>query len=968
MTPAFPSEELANQVRALRALAGELLTDRTLADDAVQDACAMALERPPRSAASLPTWLRTVVRRCALDLGRSERRRRQREQAAAKAEAEMPIDSAQQLELQHDLLAAVRELDEAHRTAIWLRFFEDRTPSAIALQLSVPVKTVKTRLSRALQLLRQKLDARHGDDRRAWLLPLGTFVARPNAVPMSRVAPKLLPKLSAMLTGAMAMMAKGKILAAAAVLVAAGAWAFWPGDGAPGAGPRQTSTAGAPVAAQSALDRQADAELKADAMQREAIAAPSATGRGDLVVRLLYGDDHSPAADVMVTAFRKNEIPRNASAPSVDSKRQRTNAEGIARFSSLRAGRTGLIADRGHWFENAHVTAGKETEVEFVMPVGVTITGIVVSATGVPVAGAEVELESSRVATTDEHGRFTVRGAAPQCSIGARAVGHGASKTKKLLEHDGRDEVRLELGSAGGIVEGIALDPDGRALANIRVDIGRYEWGNSQLGDDPPRPAHPRTDADGRFRATGIPLGEQPLTALGRGMVPWSGKCQVTADVTAVVQVAFARGNTLRGTLRDADGHPFGDVLINARAGELDWDEVINPDGTFEIEGLPGGEIEVKVDAEGAGEASARVQMVPGGAVTKCELMLVCGLVLKGRVRDELGQLLPRVNVSWTSAPNLLTSAPKTEGYTYTDKDGAFTIANVPEGKLAISIGGEAILDAHFEDLDPSAGELNLRAQRRAPKTVYIAGTVLDPDGRPAVARAFASCGGSRDWAEKATDASGYFELGPLTPGDWYLRVGSRSFPRIAFERRELVANTRWDVGTIRLEVGGDVRVEVVEGDTEGAWFSIQDGKQRWFRLDSEHGKGTSEPLPVGSYRLFADGKTLAAQSMPFEIRAGETTRVDVRMHKGVRQQFDIALPEKIEPPWGSLRIFRGADVVRNEGASREEGKPCTVEVCLEPGDYTVAVKFGELEGSATFTVGEREGEPVRIVVQQPRK
>jgi hypothetical protein len=198
--------------------------------------------------------------------------------------------------------------------------------------------------------------------------------------------------------------------------------------------------------------------------------------------------------------------------------------------------------------------------------------------------------------------------------------------------------------------------------------------------------------------------------------------------------------------------------------------------------------------------------------------------------------------------------------------------------------------------------------------------------------------------------------------------VETRSFPRVSLERRTVDANTRWDIGTVRLAVGGDVVVEVVHGDGEGAGFSIVDGKQRWFALHAQNGKVTSEPLPVGSYRLFVDGKTQAAQSMPFEIRAGETTKVDVRMHTGVRQQFDIALPEKIEPPWGSLCIFRGADVVKNAGASREEGKPCTAEVCLEPGDYTVAARFGELEGSATFTVGEREGEPVRITVAQPRK
>jgi len=736
---------------------------------------------------------------------------------------------------------------------------------------------------------------------------------------------------------------------------------FWPtSDLQPDAASGESARSGAgAVPATSGVGTTSE-RAQSETAQREALTTPGAVGRGDLVVRLRYGDDRSPAADVMVTAFRKNEIPRSSSAPSVDAKRRRTDAEGIARFPSMRAGRTGLIADRGHWYEKAYVVAGKETEVEFVMPVGVTITGIVVSALGVPVPGADVELESSVVATTDGNGRFTVRAAADYYSIGARALGHGASKAQQLMPHDGKAEVRLELGAAGGIVEGQALDPDGKPLANVRVDIGRYEGSASWVGDAPPRPARPRTDAEGRFRAIGIPLGEQSLRARASGLVPWSGTCQVTADMPAVVEIAFARGNTLRGTLRDADGRPWGDVLISAEQGKLDWDEVIDPDGTFEIAGLPDGEIDVKVDAEAKGKAQTRVQMLPGGVVTTCELTLVCGFVARGKVRDEAGHGMPSVNVRWSPSPN-------GQGYTFTDQEGAFAIANVPEGKLTIRLDGDEIADAHFEDLDPHAVELDLRVKRRAAKTVYIAGLVLDPDGRPAAARAWASGGGSSDIVEKSTDSAGYFEIGPVSPGEWHLSVESRSWPQVSFERRRLEANARWDVGTVRLAAGGDIRVEVVEGSAEGAWFSI-DGAQRSFSLHVQNGAGTSEMLPVGSYRLFAAGKTQAAQSLPFEIRAGETTQVSVRLRAGVRQRFDIELPAKIERPWGSLRILRGADRVANAWAGREEGKPCTAETCLEPGNYTVVAKFGESEGSATFTVGEREGEAVRIAVPRPQK
>ena len=916
-------------------------------DDLAQSAWVRALQAQPPRSNPRAFWAQ-ILRRLAANRSRSAQRREAHERAWSLPEAgPTPQDVAEREEARQRVVSAVLALDAPFRQVILLRFYEDLPPRAIARRLGVPAATVRTRLSRALDKLRTRLDADERG-RRAWAAPLVAWLGVA-AVPLGVIVMK-------------------KVLAAAAVLAAAGLlYLLWPTNSTPqesAAAARPAPTGVTPVAAAGAAAK--PEEAVGEPTQREVQATPAATGRGDLVVRLLYGDDRSPAADVEVIAFRKNEVPRNASAPSADSKARRTDAKGIARFPSMRAGRTGLVADRGHWFENAHVVAGKETEVEFVMPVGVTITGIVVSALGVPVAGAEVALESRVVATTDGQGRFTVRGAAGYYAIGARAVGHGPSKAQKLIAHDGRAEVRLELGPAGGIVDGVVLDPDGKPLADLRVTIGQWEGGPSMTGDAPPRPAGVRTDAEGRFHAIGIAPGEQTVKARARGLIPWSGKCQVTADVPTAVTIAFARGNTLRGTLRDADDRPFGDVLISARAGkladDLDWDEVINPDGTFEIEGLPDGELDVKVDAEGKGEAQARVQMGPGGTVTTCELKLECGFVAKGKVRDEAGQPLPRVNVRWELP------APKYQGYTFTDQDGAFTIPNVPEGKLTISIDGDAIVDARFENVDLRAGEIDLRAQRRAPKTVYIAGTVLDPDGRPAAARAWVSGGGSNDIIERAADAAGYFEIGPVPPGEWVLVVESRSFPRVWFERRAIEANKRWDVGTVRLAAGGDVHVKVVDGDPEGAWFTIYDARQRAYRLDSQNGKGTSELLPVGSYRLLVGGKAKAAQSIPFEIRAGETTRLDVRVRTGVRQQFDLELPAGVERPNGSLRILRRGEVVANAWANREEGKPCTTETWLEPGDYSVSAKFGDLEGSATFTVGEREGEPVRIAVSQLRK
>ena len=53
------------------------------------------------------------------------------------------------------------------RTVVVLRWFEGQPPRRIAAALGVPAAIVSTQLHRALALLRQRLDAAHGGDRRA---------------------------------------------------------------------------------------------------------------------------------------------------------------------------------------------------------------------------------------------------------------------------------------------------------------------------------------------------------------------------------------------------------------------------------------------------------------------------------------------------------------------------------------------------------------------------------------------------------------------------------------------------------------------------------------------------------------------------------------------------------------------------------------------------------------------------------
>lgn len=368
----FSADDLNRHAASLRVLARDLLADEALADDAVQQACVTALTRPPAGPVSVGAWLRAIVRSCAIDLWRSERRRHTREQLVVRDEAIEDPDAAELLELQEDIVAAVRSLDEPYRTAVWLRYYEDRTPTTIAQTLDEPVKTVKTRLGRALHQLRHKLDRRYGN-RKKWATSL---------VPLARWSRRTGAFAAAATTGGLLMQGKALMVAAAGVLLlTAGAWWTFASAAAP---PIPTQANARPIAAANAEQR-APTDTD-DAVEREPAptAAPTAPAVYGSLLLNVRRQDGSPAANVAIHATVQGE-------PQSDANELRfvSDAAGVARAERVPAGKVTLSSDRGGTLA-AEVTGGARCDVDFMLPHGVLVRGTVRNKAGSPVADADV--------------------------------------------------------------------------------------------------------------------------------------------------------------------------------------------------------------------------------------------------------------------------------------------------------------------------------------------------------------------------------------------------------------------------------------------------------------------------------------------------------------------------------------------------------------------------------------------------
>jgi hypothetical protein len=109
-------------------------------------------------------------------------------------------------------------------------------------------------------------------------------------------------------------------------------------------------------------------------------------------------------------------------------------------------------------------------------------------------------------------------------------------------------------------------------------------------------------------------------------------------------------------------------------------------------------------------------------------------------------------------------------------------------------------------------------------------------------------------------------------------------------------------------------------------------------------------------------GAGIAADVLPFAIRPGEATELEVRSAHGVRQrvQLEPVAGAKVEDMI-NLEIRRGGELV---SWSTAHGDPIVCDVWLAPGRYTLATRDRTPPTRAELTVGGSEGPPVRVVLR----
>jgi len=736
---------LPEHVRFVRGIARSLLFDENEADDAVQDTLLRALEQPPEPG-NIQGWLRVVVRNFALRRRREERRRKSRELRKQPPDhIASPEEAAARLEVQRRVLDAVRELPEPYRSTIVHRYLDELTREEIAERLGIPLETVRTRLRRALRLLRERLDQEEGST--PWvgaLLPL--FGLRHVGI-----APKTLLASGAVAKAALAVAIVGAV--ALVVLPRAGLRA--PDRTiTPGSGSRALALADTP---EPALHGSSDA--------RDLVASAVVRGR-----------DGEPVADAVVRVDDRAEL---LTGPDGRFRVRGAAGDGRARVT---------VHKEGYLRAHAVLDALGAREEEITLVPGAPVTVIVLAPDRTPVAGVPVSAASREEkgiaglwwskrsvavgeTTSDREGR-AVLGAAPEGLLEIRIDDPRYATWRAEIDIQGTDPVRHEaLLSLGGGVSGRVTAPDGRPVSSARVyasgwpgratltrDDGSYELrfvveGESRIlveaegygtgffgasfGWGKPVPVqvaagHTVAGVDvvlpGAVVAAGRVVDDlgQPLAGvrvdsvvgpcLGRSVAVRTGEDgsfaigPFAATDGRAIRVTFAidgyvvdpvnaevpapsgpldlgdltarRCGALRGIVLDIDGEPLHngrvEVVPEGRAA------LVGADGSFSLEALAPGTIQVQATAPGALRRSEPLAATiePGVTAAGIVIRLEPLRSIRGRVVSSFRK--PRAGMVVAAAAD--SDGGQVLARATTDASGAFELADLPDGSYRVGI------------------------------------------------------------------------------------------------------------------------------------------------------------------------------------------------------------------------------------------------------------------------------------------
>lgn len=491
----------------------------------------------------------------------------------------------------------------------------------------------------------------------------------------------------------------------------------------------------------------------------------------------------------------------------------------------------------------------------------VEVTGVVVDASGKPVAGAVIFVDGQQGPGQDlrrwrpwrdggdlrgqsgADGSFRILVRQGTVNIMAGLVSDGLRGRAILVDAERpeqRSGLRLAFGGPAEIA-GRVLDPDGSPVAGVSVRVfpepaESSPGGGASFGVAP-------TDTSGRFRLVDLRPGSYRLYAEGAGwwcrVASVEGlpvKTGIPALVVPVQGMTSIRG---RVTVPDGQGHRWAPARFVVETKPSGGWVFNTEDGRFEVPiYMPWVKLGVFVSAEGYGRLAFSVDLAKGEQKDLGDIELGPPRTVTGRVVDEAGAPVSGARVLLGYAGYAMRSD------VITDSAGRFALPGVAasDAPLRLEPPGRRRTEAVAPE---GQGDVEIRLGAGTEGVVDL--RVEEADGRPLDGAAVAVAGEHGGRCSSA--GGGHCIITDLAPGRYSLRLASQSRTGLT---RPIGPDLQVDVTADGAPVTGrfraarrpsslQVHVATADGGFARAWVYVIPGE---VGADGALGKRRQPPVP----------------------------------------------------------------------------------------------------------------------------
>ena len=527
-----------------------------------------------------------------------------------------------------------------------------------------------------------------------------------------------------------------------------------------------------------------------------------------------------------------------------------TDANGEYSLESLPAGEQTLLFARSGYvaLPKKVELSGRKVQVDAQLSTGISVRGVVLNASGAPVAEAHVMASSpsagpSGASTrTDQNGAFEMEALAPgRYTFRAQKEGYAPAQVQDIDVASGAP-VRLVLESGGvifGRVSGLA--PDELTQASVSA---------SGAGGS----ASAAVDASGSYRIEGAPVGTLRVTArfggfasAGRNSPPKS--VEVTAGAPVQVDLEFISGASIRGRVtRNGRPVPNARVMFSPREAQAQTAASAHsdPQGMYEVTGLTDAPYNVTVSDMGRMAGYTTTYDVRGSGTLDIDMR---ASTLRGRV-VESGSSEPIADAAVELRRRDEGTVRYSAGGSATDSSGAFTLPDVGFGEYQLTTTkqgyGARVMNI---DVGDSPADITIELSREDGITVRV---VDARDGRDLSAAIRILDSQNRVVSES------FMRMGAAEPVTIGLSPGSyRAVVMVpGYATRNLQVTSPGPV-TVPMSPGGTIVIRSRGSEIQRARLMTADGRpyvrsfgNEFFAVDPSPGVTQLERIAPGAYTI----------------------------------------------------------------------------------------------------------------------